>query len=405
MNRSTLGRNCRIWLGAAVVATALGAVAQAASARRTVAIAYFDNNAGADLESLRKGLADMLITDLSGLGALQIVERDRLNDVLKELKLGQSRFIDAKSAQKLGKGLAAEYIMVGSYLVAGDTMRIDCRIVQVATGKVVGADKVEGKKDDFFSLEKDLVDLLVKTLNLEIASGERSQLRRNQTQSYQAWSRYGAGLDAHDRGDDAKARALFQEALEADPNYAAARTATERLRAIFKQTDDKEDQKLAALRRSLDAKAPDFGHKVNQLLQGYDSGTTPHLRQKVELLRWLVERDLTPSENGFSRVPSELLGLVSRYLDDPTQAKVIPAVCEYVVTRYPGDAAAQPQCKAYLDVIGTMADVWAKNPTVAKKAPWAERRKQATVRWQIAILETEAETLELFAACAKKTRR
>src|SRR5512140_614075 len=95
-------------------------------AARTIAIAYFDNNTGsADLEPLRKGLADMLITDLGNIGSLQIVERDKLNQVLGELKLSQSKFIDPKTAQKLGKGLAAEFIMTGGYVVSGDNLRVD----------------------------------------------------------------------------------------------------------------------------------------------------------------------------------------------------------------------------------------------------------------------------------------
>src|SRR5688572_13855365 len=59
-------------------------------AARTVAITYFDNNTNnADLAPLAKGLADMLITDLSHVSSLQIVERERLNQVLSELKLAQ----------------------------------------------------------------------------------------------------------------------------------------------------------------------------------------------------------------------------------------------------------------------------------------------------------------------------
>src|SRR5215468_5379524 len=129
-------------------------LAPAAAGARTIAIAYFDNNTGnAELDPLRKGLADMLITDLGQVTSLQIVERDKLNQVLGELKLSRSRFIDPRTAQKLGKGLAAEFIMTGAYLVAGDTLRVDVRVVEVKTGRVAATDKVEGPKADFFALE------------------------------------------------------------------------------------------------------------------------------------------------------------------------------------------------------------------------------------------------------------
>src|ERR1041384_557454 len=115
---------------------------------RTIAIAYFDNNTGsAELEPLRKGLADMLITDLGNVGSLQIVEREKLNQVMGELKLSQSKFIDPKTAQKLGKGLAAEYIMTGSYVIGGETLRIDARVVEVKSGRGAGGGKGGGKKE------------------------------------------------------------------------------------------------------------------------------------------------------------------------------------------------------------------------------------------------------------------
>src|SRR5215831_9573340 len=231
---------------------------------RTIAVAYFDNNSGqAELEPLRKGLADMLITDLSGVSSLQIVERDKLNQVLAELRLSKSKFIDPRTAQKLGKGLAAEYIMTGAYMVAGDTMRVDVRVIQVATGRVAASDKIEGPKTDFFALEKDLVDLLVKTLDLKLSSGERSKLRGNATQSYDAWQKYSAGLDARDRGDEAEARRLLQAALDADPNYTSARTALDRVKAIVQRNDAANAAEADKVWRSLDPAAPDFAAKVD----------------------------------------------------------------------------------------------------------------------------------------------
>jgi TolB-like protein len=125
-------------VAAVTLSVGLVVLAPAAHAARTIAIVYFDNDTGKpELDPLRKGLADMLITDLSNVATLQIVERDRLNQVLGELKLSRSAFVDPASAQKLGKGLAAEFLMAGSYIVAGDDLRVDVRVIEVATGRVV----------------------------------------------------------------------------------------------------------------------------------------------------------------------------------------------------------------------------------------------------------------------------
>jgi TolB-like protein len=116
-----------------------------AAAPPTVAVSYFDNNTGdVALDPLAKGLADMLITDLSGLPAIRIVERDKLNRALDELRLAKSKFIDPATAVKLGKGLSAEYIMTGGYTLSGGALRIDARVFRVDSGAVVSSEKVEG---------------------------------------------------------------------------------------------------------------------------------------------------------------------------------------------------------------------------------------------------------------------
>ena len=87
---------------------------------KTVAISYFDNTSGLEqYNPLSKGLADMLITDLSNVKSIQIVEREKLESLLKEIDLGEGKFIDPNTAQKLGKGLGAGYMLTGSYLIMG----------------------------------------------------------------------------------------------------------------------------------------------------------------------------------------------------------------------------------------------------------------------------------------------
>ena len=145
---------------------------------QTVAISYFDNTSGLEeFNPLSKGLADMLITDLSNVKSIQIVEREKLESLLKEIDLGESKFMDESTAQKLGKGLGAGYMLTGSYLIMGETMRIDARLVDVATGEVSMGEEITGKKNTFFELEKDLVykfiDAELKYIGKEFSFGTK----------------------------------------------------------------------------------------------------------------------------------------------------------------------------------------------------------------------------------------
>ena len=378
-------------------------VAPTTVAARTIAIAYFDNNTGnADLDPLRKGLADMLITDLGNVGSLQIVERDKLNQVLGELKLSQSKFIDPRTAQKLGKGLAAEFIMTGGYVVAGDSLRVDVRVIEVATGKVAASEKVEGKKADFFAIEKDLVDILVKTLDVKLSTGERGKLRSNATESFDAWQKYSAGLDAKDHGDEAGARRLFQAALDADPSYRAAKTATERLQVMFQRADAAKAAEIDKTWKSLDPKAPDFAQKVDTLLSQLVREDPAQLKQKVALLSFLAERDLTPSlPGGFSRIPLEVNALLWIFDHAPDAAALLPPVCEYLLSRFPKDQTAPSQCKLLLKMI----DLHAKQGPAKLKEHWDQEWQSATLDWQLSEKATLPDIVKLFRLYGQKTKR
>ncbi len=56
--------------------------------------------------------------------------------------------------------------------------------VSVATGEIIASERVVGTKDQFFALEKELVDILVSALNLKLARREKTKLRTNPTQSF-----------------------------------------------------------------------------------------------------------------------------------------------------------------------------------------------------------------------------
>ena len=137
----------------------------------TVAVMYFDyQGKDAELALLKKGLASMLISDLSGQAAFSVVERERLEDVLAELKLQTSAKIDPTSAVKAGKLLGARYLVLGSYFDALKLLRIDARVIAVETGKVLTSVGASGAPDDFLALEQKLAGELNARLMTALAT-------------------------------------------------------------------------------------------------------------------------------------------------------------------------------------------------------------------------------------------
>ena len=68
-----------------------------------------------------------------------VIERERLLLALQELNLGTTLLVDEATRLKLGKLMGARYMVFGGYQIIGGQMRLDLRMVEVETGKVLKA--------------------------------------------------------------------------------------------------------------------------------------------------------------------------------------------------------------------------------------------------------------------------
>src|SRR5687767_2397263 len=182
----------------------------AAPAPKTVAVLNFDNNSGrSDYEHVGKGLAAMMISDLGGVPALQLVEREKMEALLKEQSLQRSSLFDSTTAVRTGKLIGAEYIVVGSFAAVQPSMRIDTRVIRVETGEIVKTARVTGKEDKFFDLQQKLAKELIDGLEVALSPEAREKLRlrqeANRVDELQTVALYSNALQAYDGGDYATA--------------------------------------------------------------------------------------------------------------------------------------------------------------------------------------------------------
>ena len=200
--------------------------------QKTIAILYFDNSSGnAQLDALKKGLADMLISDLSNLQMLRVVEREKLEEVMAELKLSSGREFDSATRQKLGKLLGAETILFGSYFEMIGQFRMDARIVKTETGEILKSEGVSGITADFMKLEKQLVWKIARGLDVRFSDKEEAAIMASQAVSYEATLAYADGLELYDSGDKPGALKKFEKAVEMAPEFTRAKDMIGRLQS------------------------------------------------------------------------------------------------------------------------------------------------------------------------------
>lgn len=221
-------------MAAWLLAMAAIACASPAFGATTLAIGYFDNTSGsADWQPLSKGLADMLITDLAATEGLVVVERERLQQVLDEIKLGGGKFIDPTTAQKLGKGLGATHMLIGGFLVSQGKLRVDARMVEVGSGKIGLVAQEIGSADDIFAIEAKLAEKLRQALAVAKKRGDGSATAPKV--SADDVKTLGQGLDALDAGRIDEARRILGALAARKPDFSQVQRGLDQLSKKIKQ--------------------------------------------------------------------------------------------------------------------------------------------------------------------------
>jgi adenylate cyclase len=183
----------------------------------SIAVLPFTNMSGdRDQEYFSDGITDDLITDLSrGPDIFVIARTSAFTYKGKPVKV-----------QEVGRELGVKYVLEGSVRKAGDRIRIDTQLVDATTGADLWAERYDRPLQDIFSLQDDIVQRIVTTLNLQLTLWkEHGILARKRSHNLDAYDDFLRGWEyawRFTKEGNAKARQMFEKAIELDPNYADA---------------------------------------------------------------------------------------------------------------------------------------------------------------------------------------
>ncbi len=205
------------------------------STRNTLAVLYFKNKTGhAEIDPLQKGLTLMLITDLSTLKGLQVVERVRLQALVQEMGLGPSGLIAPNTAPRVGRLLSAQWIIGGDILGRKNPpLQVLSNLLDVPTPKILGQPMAQGDLSKFFLLEKELLFEIIKLLRIEITPDQEKVLKKPCSTNTMALLLLFKGIEASDQGDYEKAIEYYGKALVEDPNICMAQSALTEVKNHF----------------------------------------------------------------------------------------------------------------------------------------------------------------------------
>ncbi|MFZ5446198.1 MAG: CsgG/HfaB family protein [Myxococcota bacterium] len=271
-----------------------------ASDTPVVSVLYFENASNdAELEALKKGLADLIITDLVAWEGVRVVERTRLEDVLKELDFQQTKYVDKASAAKLGKVIGATYLVYGSMVASGKTLVLTARLVRASDGEALLSIKEQDERDKIFELEQRLVNQLVAQIDAKLSANAMAR-RKAKVPDLETVIAYGKALDLSDQGKLDEAQAAMRAVVSKAPTFLLGR---ERQQELLKRFEEYQKKKKDLIGGSV----LELGKRIDEVLALKFESLSPDEKGRYLAMRMLkgrflarvLKQHLTSRDEGF----------------------------------------------------------------------------------------------------------
>lgn len=176
-----------------------------------------------DFDALERGMAGMMISELTQNPAARLVEREQVQRLLDEQNLGAQGRVDPQTAAKVGKVVGARYIILGNFIDFYGDFRVDVRLVNTETGEIVKTESDRQQREHLYDIVRNVAAKLMKDANLPaLQRGASNEQRMNRQVPTEALTYYSRALLYQDRGQKDKAVEMFNRALVIFPDYAEA---------------------------------------------------------------------------------------------------------------------------------------------------------------------------------------
>jgi TolB-like protein/Flp pilus assembly protein TadD len=184
----------------------------------SIAVLPFDNLSGdPDQDYLADGITENIITALSKIPEMFVIARNSVFTYKgKPVKV-----------QKVAEDLGIRYVLEGSLQRADNRIRITGQLIDATTGHHLWAEQYDRVLEDLFAVQDEITLAIVSSLQVKLTDGEQARLRHRSTDNLEAWGLAVRGYSYwhhYTEEDNARARELFQRAIEVDLDYAWAWT-------------------------------------------------------------------------------------------------------------------------------------------------------------------------------------
>ena len=213
-------RAMTIAAGAGAVALAGGAYAWRdrlfgpAASERTIAVLPFKNVSGDPAQAyLSDGLTEEIRAALSRNAGLQVLAATSSNTARDH----------SDGAVAIASKLGVANLLEGSVQRAGDAVRVAIDLTDGKTGFSIWSKRIDAKLTDIFTFQSDVARTVSNALSVRMATEDPAPGGTHNAAAYEDYLRGKALYNlAKDEASDRQAKALFQNSVALDPNFALA---------------------------------------------------------------------------------------------------------------------------------------------------------------------------------------
>ena len=194
----------------------------------TIAVLAFEDGGSygqdqADFAALERGIAGMLISELSLQPDSRLIDRSETQRMFDRLGPAEGRRVNAATAASIGQLVGARYVVFGTFVDMYGKFRIDARVVGVETGEIIHVATASDDRESLFLMVQEISREILADLGLPVLPADIVPERAGRNIPTDALVLYSLALLFQDQGDTSRAMEAYRSALEVSPTYREAR--------------------------------------------------------------------------------------------------------------------------------------------------------------------------------------
>ena len=279
----------------------------------SIAVMPFDNLSGdPDQEYLGDGITEEIITNLAKIPDLFVIARNSTFTYKGK----------PVNISEVGKALGVRYVLEGSVKKSNDKIRVTAQLIDARTGGHVWAERFDTDFSSVFELEDEITKKIMSGLKVKLAlqSSESLEIEKKLEKDpivFDRLMRASHMMDSHGKEAIKRARKMFEQALESNPQSSRAMAGLAKTYLADLQSGGS-----GARKEDLDAAER---HIRKSLELNPTSDTATLILSRVQVARKDLDQALETAKKALALNPNNadalaFMGRIQTFLGDPVDA-------------------------------------------------------------------------------------